>query len=95
MEKNRAVFIIIDKKTNPLKGALSFYNFYLGGEISRLIYENQLSLNKNNQIILYKNEESKLIPEKIIFFVNFDETLESTLKQTIKSLKIDYPIIIK
>ncbi len=93
--EDKAVFIIIDKSTNPLKGVLSFYNFYLNGEISRLMYENQLSLSKKNQIILYKNEESKIIPEKIIFFVNFDETLEAVLKKTIESLKVKFPVIIK
>ena len=93
--ENKAVIIIIDENSNPLKGALSYYNFFLNGEISRLMYENEISLNSNNKVILYKNEETELIPEKIVFLVNFDDKLDIAIKHVIKSLRINQPFIIK
>ncbi len=92
--KNSALIIILKKNSNPLKGVLSFYNFFLNGEISKLIYRKIIDLNADNKIILYKNDICKMFPQKIIFFINFKENLELNITQTLKSLKIEKNIII-
>lgn len=95
MTTEKALCIIIGKKSNPLKGVLSFYNFYLKGEISKLIYQNKINLTCKDQIILYKNDICKMFPEKIIFFVNIEGKLEDKLKRTLSLLKISKSIIIR
>ena len=93
--RKKALCIIIRKNSNPLKGVLSFYNFFLKGEISKLIHQNKINLNCEEKIILYKNNICKMFPEKIFFFVNIKGNPEDKINETLSSLKINKSIIIR
>ncbi|GEM_PF-4442303 len=91
---NNAIFLFIDKSTNPLKGNLSYFNFYLNGQISKLLYNNELFLNEKECVILFKNEINNLLPEKIVFFVNFKENIQQKIEKVKQSLNVQHPVII-
>jgi hypothetical protein len=91
-----ALCIILNTYSNPLKGVLSYYNFFLQGEISKLIYKNIISIKATEKIILYKNNINKFFPEKIIFFICFnDHDIGNVIIETLNSLKIAKACIVR
>jgi hypothetical protein len=95
MEKT-GLCIIADKNINPLKGALSYYNFFLKGEITNLFYKKLINLNEKEKIVLFQNNICAFIPSKIIFFINFSEDkLDEVINKTVSSLKLENRFIIR
>ncbi len=91
-----ALCIVLNKKSNPLKGILSYYNFFLNGEISKLFYNNVITLKREKQILLLKNDINKIFPEKIIFFICFnDNEIGKIIMKTLNSLNVDKACIIR
>ncbi len=91
-----ALCIILNENSNPLKGILSYYNFYLNGEISKLIYQNIFSLSSKRKIVFYKNNINRIFPEKIIFFISFDNNeIRKAIFDTLQSLKIYNACIVR
>ena len=96
MVKMTALCIILSKDSNPLKGYLSYYNFFLKGEITKLIFKNIINLFEKEKIILYKNDICPMIPEKIIFFVNFPEnTLNNEINKYLLALNVNKGFIVR
>ncbi len=91
-----ALCIILNSLSNPLKGTLSYYNFFLKGEISKLIYNGTIPISQKEKVVLYKNDINQMFPDKIIFFIGFsDGEISRVILDTLKSLNISQACIVR
>jgi len=98
MKKFDCICILLSESSNPLKGNLSIVNFFLKGLVFKIFnyYKNKRG---KFEKVLIKNFINPFLPEKIIFYLNFNGLAFNEVKRRIendmKLLKIEKFFLIK